>query len=57
MTLRCECARVQCALFIATVKVVRHIEEEFRCGKENGARMRAPDVYSNIVDIRHQLTI
>ena len=33
MILRCECARVQCALFIARVKVVRHIEEDLGCGK------------------------
>src|SRR5690348_1470117 len=33
MTLRCECARLQSALFMATVKVVRHIRREFRCGK------------------------
>jgi hypothetical protein len=29
MTLRCECARVQCVLFMATVKVVRHIDGNF----------------------------
>jgi len=39
---------------MARVKVVRHIEGEFRGGKENRVSMQAPDVYSIVVDIRHQ---
>jgi hypothetical protein len=42
IALRCECARVHCALFMATVKVVRHIEAELDCGKnENVLHRRA----------------
>ena len=33
MILRCKCARVHCALFVARVKVVRHMEGELGCGK------------------------
>jgi hypothetical protein len=33
MILRCECARVHCALFTARVKVIRHMEGEWGCGK------------------------
>jgi hypothetical protein len=29
-----------CGLFMVRVKVVRHIEGEFRCGKENAVRRR-----------------
>jgi hypothetical protein len=40
MVLRCECARVHCALFIARVKVVRHMERTLSCGKsENELNM------------------
>ena len=31
--LRCECARVHCALFMAWVKVIGHMEGEPGCGK------------------------
>src|SRR5438309_8858275 len=33
LTLRCECARVHCALSTARVKVIRHMEGEWGCGK------------------------
>src|SRR5438309_6215487 len=37
MTLRCECARVHCALSTARVKVIRHMDGEWGCGKGWGS--------------------
>ena len=35
--LRCECARVHCALSTARVKVIRHMDGEWGCGKGWGS--------------------
>jgi len=41
--LRCECARVHCALFMAWVKVIGHMEGKPGCGKVRHGRARTTE--------------